>query len=141
MFMFEACRLTSNFIFGTALGLGLCLPQFKESGKKSPGTFCLCVIDITNDSLLPRRPQIRVWLLRQGKTCGSNCFWSLLSSQEQSFIYYIHATRAQSILNSKKRKKSFTETAVFNIQLIYSGKLLEMEKFPFFVCLFLIVVL
>lgn len=31
----------------------------------------------------------------------------------------------------KKEKKIFTETAVFNIQPVYSGKLLEMEKFPF----------
>lgn len=31
----------------------------------------------------------------------------------------------------KKKKKSLLETAVFNTQPVYSGKLLEMEKFPF----------
>ena len=104
-FFFEACLLTFNLIFLTASWLGLCLLQFKESDKTSPRIFCLCVLDMTNDSLLPKRPQKRVWLLRQGRTSGSNCFWSLLSSPEQSFICYIHATRAKSILNSKKKKK------------------------------------
>lgn len=103
-FFLEACLLPFNLIFLTASWLGLCLLQFKESDKTSPRIFCLCVLDMTNDSLLPKGPQKRVWLLRQGRTSGSNCFWSLLSSPEQSFICYIHATRAKSILNSKKKK-------------------------------------
>lgn len=55
----------------------------------------------------------------------------LLSSPEQSFIYYIHAARAQAILSSKKRKNSPTETAVFITQPVYYSELLEMGKFPF----------
>ena len=73
--------------------------------------------------------------LRKGRSYGSNCFWPLLlSSPEQSFIDYIHATRAQSILDSAQRKIGH-RAAVLNIQLVSAGELKEVEKFSLlFVC-------
>lgn len=61
---------------------------------------------------LPRSLQIRVWLLRQRKTWGSNCFWFLLSSPEQSFICCIYTPSARSLLNSKERKISHRNSCV-----------------------------
>lgn len=104
VFKFEVCLPAFNFIFRTVSQLGLGLFQVREDGKKSPRIFCLFAIDVTIDGLVTRRPQIRVWLPKQGTTHGSNYFWSPLSSPEQSFLYYTHVTRAQSILNSQTRR-------------------------------------
>lgn len=64
VFKFEFCLPTFNFIVRTLFWLGRSLPQFMEGGKKkSPQVFCLFVINMTNDELLPGRLWIRVWLL------------------------------------------------------------------------------
>lgn len=114
VFTSEARFLIFRFTFRTA-----CLPAgavSEEGDKKSPRTFCLCVIDMTNDGLFLQRLHTTVWLLRKGNTRGSNCSWPLfLSSPEQSFIYYIQATRAQSILNPPPHEKNLSQKQLCSI--------------------------
>lgn len=54
-----------------------------------------------------------------------------LSSYLARTIFHLVYSGRQSTVNIKfpPKEKSLTETAVFNIQSVYSGELLEMEKF------------
>lgn len=67
---------------------------------------------------------------------------SLVSLIKPRTIFHFLCPCHKSTVNIKfqRKEKSLIETAVFNIQPVYSGKWLEMEKFPFLLCLFLIVV-
>lgn len=132
MFKFEFCLPAFNFIFRALFWLGLSLPQFMEGGKKKSSS----VLFVCNqhgkwwaftwealDKSLATIAGENLWEL-----------WFLVSLIKLRTIFPILFSCHMNTVNikfQKKEKKIFTETAVFNIQPVYSGKLLEMEKFPF----------
>lgn len=77
---------------------------------------------------------------KAGKDLWEQLF--LVSLIEPKTIFHLLYSCHKSTVNIKFRRKEkfLRETAVLNIQPVYSDKLLEMEKFPFLLCLFLIVV-
>lgn len=78
---------------------------------------------------------------KAGKDLWEQLF--LVSLIKLRTIFHLLYSCHKSTVNIKfqRKEKSLIETAVFNIQPVYSGELLEMEKFPFLLCLFLIVIL
>lgn len=132
MFAFQACLLTFKFIFMTAFRLGLCLPQFRGRDKKSPRTFCLCVIDMKNGGLLLKEAPDNSLVIKEGEDLGEQLFLASLLLRPGTIFHLLYSCHKSTVnIKFQKKKNLSQKTAVFNIQPVYSGELLDVEKFSF----------
>lgn len=115
MFAFQACLLTFKFIFMTAFRLGLCLPQFRGRDKKSPRTFCLCVIDMKNGGLLLKEAPDNSLVIKEGEDLGEQLFLASLLLRPGTIFHLLYSCHKSTVNIKFQKKKNLSQKQLCSI--------------------------